>query len=94
VVAANAHATSALFNLGVLYADFLKKPADGAPFFKRFLADAPSDDPLRAEAEKYVSAAAAGGPTPTPGAGAATTPAPSSTAPSGAPAVSAPPGKK
>ena len=48
--------TSALFNLGVLYADFLKRPADAGALFKRFLADAPSDHPLRAEAEKYVSA--------------------------------------
>ena len=37
VLAANPHDTSALFNLGVLYADFLKRPADAAPLFKRFL---------------------------------------------------------
>jgi tetratricopeptide (TPR) repeat protein len=61
VIGANAHDTSALFNLGVLYADFLKKPADAAPYFQRFLTDAPSDDPLRPDAERYISAAAANG---------------------------------
>jgi tetratricopeptide (TPR) repeat protein len=66
VLAADAHATNALFNLGVLYADFLKKPADAAPLFKRFLAEAPSDHPLRAEAERYVSAGAAAAPTAAP----------------------------
>jgi Flp pilus assembly protein TadD len=63
-LAANPHDTSALFNLGVLYADFLKRPAEAAPLFKRFLADAPADHPLRAEAEKYISAAAANAPPP------------------------------
>jgi len=50
------HNISALFNLGVIYADFLKKPGDALPLFKRFLSDAPSDHPARADAEKYVSA--------------------------------------
>ena len=62
VLSADSHDTSALFNLGVLYADFLKKPADAAALFKRFLVDAPSDDPLRASAERYASAAAANAP--------------------------------
>jgi Flp pilus assembly protein TadD len=66
----DAHNVAALFNLGVLYADFLKKPGDGATYFKRFLADAPSDHPMRAEAERYISAAATGAapasPTPKP----------------------------
>jgi tetratricopeptide (TPR) repeat protein len=66
VLASNPHETSALFNLGVLYADFLKKPGDAAPLFRRFLADAPGDTPLRAEAERYVSAAAANAPPPPP----------------------------
>jgi Flp pilus assembly protein TadD len=66
VVAANAHDTAALFNLGVLYADYLKQPAKAAPLFKSFLSDAPSDHPLRAEAERYVSAAAANAPPPPP----------------------------
>jgi cytochrome c-type biogenesis protein CcmH/NrfG len=62
------HNIAALFNLGVLFADFYKRPADGAPYFKRFLSDAPSDHPMRPDAEKYLSAAATGsassGPTP------------------------------
>ncbi|HEY8041386.1 MAG TPA: tetratricopeptide repeat protein [Polyangiaceae bacterium] len=65
-LAADPHDTSALFNLGVLYADFLKRPADAAPLFKRFLSDAPGDHPLRAEAERYVSAASANAPPPAP----------------------------
>ena len=55
------HHVSALFNAGVLYADFLKKPADAKGYFSRFLSDAPNDHPARAEAERYlgtVSAAA------------------------------------
>ncbi|MDP9037557.1 MAG: tetratricopeptide repeat protein [Myxococcota bacterium] len=59
VLATHPHETRALFNLGVLEADFLKRPAAAAAYFKRFLADAPSDHPLRAEAERYVSAAGA-----------------------------------
>jgi tetratricopeptide (TPR) repeat protein len=49
------HNIGALFNLGVLYADFLKKPAEATPLFQRFLADAPSDHPSRAEAEKFMA---------------------------------------
>jgi tetratricopeptide (TPR) repeat protein len=75
VLAADPHETSALFNLGVLYADFLKRPADAAPFFKRFLSDAPSDHPLRADAEKYMSAALASAPPPAPAPAAPTAPA-------------------
>jgi Flp pilus assembly protein TadD len=85
VLASDPHDTSALFNLGVLYQDFLKRPADGAPLFKRFLADAPADDPLRAEAEKYISAASAnvgpGAPAP-PAAGGRPKPATAPAAPS------------
>jgi Flp pilus assembly protein TadD len=77
VLAADAHETSALFNLGVLYADFLKRPGDAGPYFKRFLADAPADHPLRADAEKYLSAAQAS--------------APSSPPPSPSPQASPPP---
>jgi tetratricopeptide (TPR) repeat protein len=102
VLAADPHNTSALFNLGVLVADFMKKPAEGAPLFKRFLADAPSDDPLRPEAEKYVSAATANAPAPsTSAAQAPSAPAASSTpakagAPGapGAPSRPGEPGKK
>jgi Flp pilus assembly protein TadD len=94
VLAADPHETSALFNLGVLYADFMKRPADGAPYFKRFLADAPGDSPLRSDAEKYISAAQASGPSaPTPPTPQAASPAPSppSPAPSPPPRSSAPP---
>jgi tetratricopeptide (TPR) repeat protein len=59
VLARDPHQTSALFNLGVLHADFLKDPAGAAPLFERFLADTPGDEPRRAQAEKYVSAARA-----------------------------------
>ncbi len=61
VLANDPHDTSALFNLGVLYADFLKRPADAAPLFRRFLSEAPNDSPLRSDAEKYMSAAQASG---------------------------------
>jgi Flp pilus assembly protein TadD len=66
VLAADPHETSALFNLAVLYADFLKKPAEAGPLFKRFLADAPGDHPLRPEAERGLSAASASGSTAAP----------------------------
>ncbi len=83
VLAADPHDTSALFNLGVLYADFLKRPADAAPLFKRFLSDAPSDHPLRPKAERYVSAASAAS-------GASDrSPAPGAAGPSAAPTPSA-----
>ena len=84
VLTADAHDTSALFNLGVLYADFLKKGPEATQYFKRFLADAPADHPLRSEAEKYVSAAAASAPSSPP-----TPPAPS--APHGASPAALPP---
>lgn len=60
------HNVAALFNLGVLYADFLKKPADAQPLFKRFLSDAPGDHPSRPDAEKYLSATTAVSAPPTP----------------------------
>ncbi len=50
------HNVGALFNLGVLYADALKRPADARPLFTRFLADAPADHPARSEATRYLSA--------------------------------------
>jgi len=64
VLLADPHDTAATFNLGILLSDFMKRPADATPYFKRFLSDAPDDDPLRAEAEKHVSAAAANAPPP------------------------------
>ncbi|HXN32223.1 MAG TPA: tetratricopeptide repeat protein [Polyangiaceae bacterium] len=81
VLAIDAHDTSALFNMGVLYADFFKKAQEAAPYFKRFLVDAPSDHPLRAEAERYVSAASASAP-------------PSSAPPASPPAPAPPAGSK
>jgi Flp pilus assembly protein TadD len=95
VLAQDPHDTSALFNLGVLYADFMKRPADAAALFKRFLADAPADHPLRPKAEKYVSAAAAS----TGGGGTAASGSSSgggapATSPPAAPVPAAPPAKK
>jgi len=47
---------SATFNLAVLYADYLKRPADALPLFQRFLDEAPKNHPARAEAERAVAA--------------------------------------
>jgi tetratricopeptide (TPR) repeat protein len=47
---------SASFNLAVLYADYLKRPADARPLFERFLAEAPKNHSGRAEAERFLSA--------------------------------------
>jgi tetratricopeptide (TPR) repeat protein len=64
------HHVSALFNLGVLHADFLKRPADAKPLFARFLDDAPSEHPARPDAERYLqmvsAATAASAKTPAP----------------------------
>ncbi len=69
------HNLAALYNLGVLYADFLKQPANATPLFQRFLADAPSDHPARADAEKYMAGATQPKPTtPAPPAGKPPTP--------------------
>jgi Flp pilus assembly protein TadD len=84
VLSVDPHSVSALFNLGVLYADFLKRPADAQPYFKRFLVDAPSDHPLRVEAEKYLSAGAANAPPPAPA------PGPAGAKPTGGQGVSPP----
>ncbi len=58
------HNVSALYNLGILYADFLKRPADAKSYFSRFLSDAPSDHPARSEAERYMNAVSAAAPKP------------------------------
>jgi predicted Zn-dependent protease len=50
---------AATFNLAVLYADYLKRPADAEKLFRRFLADAPEKHPARADAERFLSAATA-----------------------------------
>jgi tetratricopeptide (TPR) repeat protein len=75
VVDRDPHNVSALFNLGVLLAEFLKRPADAKPYFQRFLDDAPNTHPSRADADRYVSqansAASAPAATPAPAAPAA-----------------------
>ncbi len=60
------HDVAALYNLGVLHADFLKRPVDARPYFKRFLDDAPSGHPARAEAERHIAQANAVAPAPPP----------------------------
>ena len=47
---------SALFNLAVLYADYMKRPNDAEPLFKKFLSAASDKHPSRAEAERFLSA--------------------------------------
>ena len=86
VVDRDPHNIAALYNLGVLYADFLKRPADATPMFQRFLADAPSDHPARADAEKYMSGATAAKP-------AAPNPTTPATKPAGKPPQGKGPGK-
>lgn len=48
----------ATYNLAVLYADFLKRPADASPLYQRFLDQAPKAHPARAEAERALGALA------------------------------------
>jgi tetratricopeptide (TPR) repeat protein len=60
----------ATFNLAVLYADSMKRPADAEKLFRKFVASAPERHPARAEAERWLSAAA----TPAAAAAAATPP--------------------
>jgi tetratricopeptide (TPR) repeat protein len=56
VLSRDPHNVDAEFNLAVLLSDFLKKPAEAKPLFQRFLVDAPSDHPSRAEADRQVKA--------------------------------------
>jgi tetratricopeptide (TPR) repeat protein len=58
------HNVAALFNLGVLLADFLKHPAEAKPYFQRFLDDAPSAHPSRQDAERHIAQANAAAPPP------------------------------
>ncbi len=55
---------SALFNLAILTADFMKKPEQAKSYFERFLDVAPKNHPSRAEAEKRVSSAPKAAPPP------------------------------
>ncbi len=63
VIEHDSHNVAANFNLGVLYADSLKKPAEAKPYFERFLDDAPKDRPSRPEAERQVASAKSAPPT-------------------------------
>jgi tetratricopeptide (TPR) repeat protein len=60
------HNVAALFNLGVLQADFLKHVVEARPYFQRFLEDAPSGHPARPDAERHVAQANAASPPPPP----------------------------
>ncbi len=62
VIDRDPHNVAALFNLGVLIADFQKKPAEAKTYFQRFLDDAPSGHPSRPEAERYVAQSSGGSP--------------------------------
>jgi tetratricopeptide (TPR) repeat protein len=48
----------ATYNLAVLYADYMKRPADAAPLYRRFIDDAPKTHPARPEAERALAALA------------------------------------
>lgn len=48
----------ATYNLAVLYADFLKRPAEASPLYQRFLDQAPPGHPARAEAARALAALA------------------------------------
>jgi len=83
------HNVAALFNLGVLLADFLKHPAEAKPYFQRFLDDAPSAHPSRQEAERHVAQANAAA-TPPPSAPPAAPPGSSAAPPAAATKVGTP----
>lgn len=51
------HNVAALYNMGVLQAESLKKPAEAKAYFERFLDDAPRDHPARADAERQLGGA-------------------------------------
>ena len=78
---------AATFNLAVLYAEFLVKPDDAKPLFKKYLDEASSKDPGRAVAEKFLADNKAGS-MPKPDA------APANQAPAGKKPGGAKPGKK
>lgn len=46
----------AAYNLAVLYADFLKRPAEAVPLYQRFLDQAPKGHPARPEADRAIAA--------------------------------------
>lgn len=47
---------AALFNLGVLFVESLKRSADAKPLFEKFLSECADGDPNRAEAQRYLAA--------------------------------------
>lgn len=51
------HNLDATYNLALLYADSLRRPAEASALFQRFLDQAPKTHPGRAEAEKALAAA-------------------------------------
>lgn len=68
VIERDPHNIAALFNMGVLQADSLKRPAEAKQYFERFLDDAPRDHPARAEAERQLNTAKNAGDKPAPSA--------------------------
>jgi tetratricopeptide (TPR) repeat protein len=50
---------SALYNLAVLYSDYLQQPAQAKVLYERFLSEAPGSHPAREEASKALAALAA-----------------------------------
>ena len=93
VLERDTHNVAANFNLGILYADSLKKPVEGRPYFERFLDDAPKEHPSRPEAERQLgSAKSAPAATAAPSPSAAA--APAASAPPAAPAAAPAGGKK
>jgi len=95
VLERDSHNVAASFNLGVLYADSLKKPAEARPLFERFLDDAPKDHPSRAEAERQLAGAkAVGAPTAPTAPAPAPSPAPAAAPPKPTPAAGPPTGAK
>lgn len=56
VIAREPQNLEATFNLAVLYADFLKRPAEALPLYQRFLEQAPRGHAARPEAERAVAA--------------------------------------
>ncbi len=49
------HNVAALYNMGVLYADFLKRLPEAKGYFEKYLEGAPDNDPARPEAQKYMT---------------------------------------
>jgi cytochrome c-type biogenesis protein CcmH/NrfG len=87
VIERDPHNLAANFNLGVLYADSLKKPGDARTYFERFLDDAPKDHPSRPEAERQLAGAKSAGATAAPPAAPGGAAAPAAATPAAPPAT-------